>query len=123
MTPILKRFIIHLHDPRNGSVHYDLRFEDPKEKDLLHSFACPNNFLDTVDDKSVIYKTRDHGNHWLELKSYRLKTIDEGSVSILVATRKYFELIFNGKTINGRYILFKQANARRDDVWILKKKK
>ena len=118
---MLRRFILHHHTPRNGTPHYDLRFEDRYDPKLLHSFACPKNFLDTMNDRSIIYKTRDHGNHWIELKSYRLETIDEGMVDIMASSKKYFKLVFKGKKLKGAYVLFRNQNARREDVWVFKK--
>ena len=115
------KFVIHKHHPRSGSLHYDLRFMDPKDPKLLHSFATPSDFLKTVSKKSMIIKTRDHDPRWLDLKSYRLETIDSGLVDIKIATQKYFELTFHGKIINGSYRLFK-LKTRRDDNWLLIKK-
>jgi len=94
---------------------------DPKDPKLLHSFATPSDFLKTVSKKSMIIKTRDHDPRWLDLKSYRLETIDSGLVDIKIATQKYFELTFHGKIINGSYRLFK-LKTRRDDNWLLIKK-
>jgi hypothetical protein len=115
-------FIIHKHNPRNGSEHYDLRFLDPHDNKLLHSFATPSNFLETIDNKSLLIKTRDHDPRWLTLKSHRLTDIDTGTVSIKTQTSKYFELIFNGKVINGKYKLFK-LKTKRDDHWLFIKNK
>jgi hypothetical protein len=117
-----KPFIVHKHEPRNGSLHYDLRFMDPRDSKLLHSFATPSDFLDTINEKSLLIKTRDHDPRWLTLKSYRLETVDSGSVTIHTATSKYFDLDFDGKTLNGRYKLFK-IKTNRDDHWLLTKKK
>ncbi len=114
-------FIIHRHHPRNGSLHYDLRFMDNKDSKLLHSFAAPKDFMDTLDTKTVLAKTRDHDPRWLTLKSYRLDTIDSGEVKIKVSTKKYFELQFFGKKIKGTYKLFK-LNTKREDRWLLIKK-
>jgi len=111
-------FIIHKHHPRSGSLHYDLRFLDPRDKKLLHSFATPSNFLSTIEKKSVIIKTRDHNPRWLTLKSYRLETIDTGEVDVIIATPKYFQLEFRGNVINGSYKLFK-LKTKRDDQWML----
>jgi len=116
------KFIIHKHHPRSGSLHYDLRFMDPKDKKLLHSFAAPKDFEKTLDAKTILVKTRDHDPRWLTLKSYRLETIDSGLVDVRIATNKYFELTFNGEMINGTYRLFK-LKTRRDDNWLLVKKK
>lgn len=111
-------FIIHEHQPRSGSIHYDIRFLDPKNNKLLHSFAAPSNFLKTISNKTILVKTRDHDPRWLSLKSYRLKNIDSGNVSISVFTNKYFELDFKGKLLKGKYRLFK-IKTSRDDQWIL----
>ena len=113
-------FVLHKHNPRSGSEHYDLRFLDPKNPKLLHSFACPSNFMDTIGAKSTVVKTRDHDPRWLSLKSYRLETIDSGYAVIKIATPKYFEIVFKGKIINGVYKLFK-LKTRRDDYWMLYK--
>jgi hypothetical protein len=115
------KFIIHKHQPRSGSLHYDLRFMDPNDTKLLHSFAAPKNFLETIDSKTSVVKTRDHDPRWLTLKSYRLEDVDVGLVTIKVATKKYFELEFHGKIIKGHYKLFK-LKTRRDDYWLLIKK-
>lgn len=114
-------FIIHQHEPRSGSIHYDLRFLDNKDNKLLHSFAAPSNFLETIHKKTVLVKTRDHDPRWLNLKSYRLKDIDKGLVSVLVSTKNYFELEFKGKKIKGKYKLFK-LKTKRNDQWLLFKK-
>jgi hypothetical protein len=115
-------FIIHKHNPRNGSEHYDLRFMDPVNDKLLHSFAFGSDFLEKLSDRIVGVKTRDHDPRWLTLKSYRLKDIDKGMVDIKVATKKYFELVFKGKVIKGKYRLFK-VKSKRDDNWLLVKQK
>jgi hypothetical protein len=112
-------FVIHSHSPRNGSFHYDLRFGNPRNTKELFSFAMPKNFLDTVNTKTVLAKTRDHDPRWLTLKSYRLKDIDKGTVTVKIATQKYFELDFHGKVIIGSYKLFKMKNTYRDDRWLL----
>ena len=114
-------FIIHKHNPRSGSEHYDLRFVDPKDSKLLHSFAAPSDFLKTIGKKTTIVKTRDHDPRWLTLKSYRLKDIDSGKATIKVSTGKYFEIVFKGKIIKGAYRLFK-LKTKRDDYWLLIKK-
>ena len=115
------KFVIHKHHPRSGSLHYDLRFMDPKDHKLLHSFAAPKDFMKTFGSKTLLVKTRDHDPRWLDLKSYRLETIDSGLVDIKIATQKYFELTFHGKIINGSYRLFK-LKTRRDDNWLLIKR-
>lgn len=119
------RFILHKHNPRNGSIHYDLRFMDLKNNKLLHSFAAPENLLEMLktSGKSTLYKTRDHDPRWLDLKSYRLETIDEGYVDYKVYRPAiYFQLVFHGKIINGEKVLFKLRDKKRDDVWLLTSK-
>ncbi len=113
------KFVIHKHQPRSGSEHYDIRFMDPKNPKLLHSFAAPKDFLKTVKTKTVLAKTRDHDPRWLTLKSYRLDEVDSGIASISISTSKYFELSFDGKIISGLYKLFKVKNSRRGDRWLL----
>jgi hypothetical protein len=115
-------FVVHAHEPRRGSTHYDLRFLSPKDPNVLHSFALPSNFLDTVDNKTTVVRTKEHDPRWLSLKSYRLKVIDSGHAVVKVATNKYFELVFKGKVLNGFYKLFKLSKARRNDYWMLIKK-
>ena len=117
------QFILHKHEPRSGSLHYDLRFVDPKNPKLLHSFACPKNFLETLNTKSSIVKTRDHDVRWLTLQSYRMKTIDSGTVTYKVSTAKYFDITFHGKILNGEYRLFKLSRTNRDDRWLMIRKK
>jgi len=112
-------FVIHSHLPRHGSEHYDLRFGNPLDAKKLFSFAMPKNFLDTVNTKTLLIKTKDHLERWLTLSSYRLKTIDKGTVTIKIATQKYFEVEFNGKILNGMYRIFKIRNMKRDDLWLL----
>ena len=74
--------------------------------------------------KSTLYKTRDHDPRWLDLKSYRLETIDEGYVDYKVyRPAMYFDLIFHGKIINGEKILFKMRGKTRDDIWLISGKK
>ena len=120
------RFILHKHNPRSGSIHYDLRFMDLKNNKLLHSFAAPENLLDMLktSGKSTLYKTRDHDPRWLDLKSYRLETIDEGYVDYKIyRPAMYFDLDFHGKVISGEKIIFKMNGKFRDDVWLLISKK
>ena len=114
-------FIVHSHQPRSGSLHFDIRFLDPRNPKILHSFAAPSNFLETKDKKVILAKTRDHDPRWLTLKSYRLKTIDKGTVTLHIATYKYFELDFHGKVLNGSYKLFRLMNTFREDRWLLVK--
>ena len=116
-------FIIHKHDPRNGSIHYDVRITDPKNPPNLLSFAAPSNFMETINQKTILAKTRDHDKRWLTLKSYRLNTIDEGKVIVKMATDKYMVLVFNGKLLKGEYKLFKLSKTRREDRWLLIKTK
>jgi len=118
------RFILHRHNPRQGSIHGDLRFLDLKNNKLLHSFAVPKEWLDNTDLKSTIYKTRDHDPRWLDLKSYRLETIDEGYVDYkMYRPSAYFDLEFHGKILNTRKILFKLKDRYRDDIWMIVNKK
>jgi len=114
-------FIVHEHQPRSGSLHYDLRFGNPKNSKELFSFAMPKNFLQTANNKTLVVQTRMHDTRWLDLKSYRLKEIDRGEVTITIATNKYFELDFHGKILNGNYKLFRMKNTFRTDRWILVK--
>jgi len=112
-------FIVHIHDPRSGSVHFDLRFLDPVNPKLLHSFAFGKDFDSKLGEKIVGVKTKDHLPRWLTLQSYRLKTFDEGKASIVVASPKYYEIDFKGKKLNGSYKLFKLKTRKRDDQWLL----
>lgn len=115
-------FVIHQHEPRSGSLHFDLRFLDLKNQKLLHSFAAPENFLENT-NRSTLYKTRDHDPRWLTLKSYRLKEVDSGVVSYkMYRPSNYFELEFHGSILNGVYRLMKLKNRGRDDLWLLTKK-
>ncbi len=114
-------YVIHKHDPRSGSIHFDIRFLDNRDSKLLHSFAAPSNFLDTVDKKTLVVKTRDHDPRWLTLKSYRLQDIEHSMVTIKISSYKYFELEFHGKVLNGSYKLFKMSNTFRSDRWLLVK--
>ena len=115
-------FVLHLHNPRNGTEHNDLRFLDLKNPKLLHSFALPDNWKENI-NKTVLFKTRDHDPRWLELESYRLKTLDEGFVNYKIyKPYGYFLLEFSGKIINGTYQLFKLKNKIRKDVWMFVKK-
>jgi len=113
-------FIIHKHNPRSGSEHYDLRFIDPTDPKLLHSFAFGSDFLKQLSSRIVGVKTRDHDPRWLTLKSHRLTDIDKGYVIIKVSTSKYFEVDFQGKVIQGKYKMFK-VKSRRGDNWMLVK--
>lgn len=130
-TPTFKnfdnyRFILHKHNPRNGSIHYDLRFMDLKNNKLLHSFAAPSNFIENLKtgNKSLLYKTRDHDPRWLDLKSYRLDTIDEGYIDYKVyRPSNYFQLVFKGKVLTGEFMIFKMKDKKRDDIWFLSKRK
>lgn len=118
------RFILHRHNPRNGSIHADLRFMDLKNNKLLHSFAVPVEWLNNIDLKTTIYKTRDHDPRWLDLKSYRLETIDEGYVDYKVYRPAiYFDLVFHGRVLIGEKILFKLKGRYRDDIWMMTGKK
>ena len=114
-------YIIHEHQPRSGSLHYDLRFTNPKNTKELFSFAMPKNFLQTANSKTLVVQTKMHNSRWLTLQSYRLKEIDKGTVTIKIATNKYFELEFHGKVLNGTYKLFKMSNTFRTDRWLLVK--
>lgn len=118
------RFVLHKHNPRNGSIHADLRFMDLKNNKLLHSFAVPIDWVKDVNLKTTIYKTRDHDPRWLDLKSYRLETLDEGYVDYKVyRPSMYFELDFHGKVLNGVRALFKLRGRYRDDIWLITPKK
>ncbi len=121
INPTSVQFIVHKHHPRNGSLHYDLRFIDPKDPKLLHSFAFGSDFEKKASTKIVGVKTRDHDPRWLTLKSYRLETIEEGKVTLMVSTKKYFEMVFDGKILNGLYKLIK-VKSHRGDNWILVRK-
>jgi hypothetical protein len=115
-------FILHTHNPRSGSQHFDLRFLDSKNPKLLHSFAFGSKFLDSLDSKISAVKTRDHDIRWLTLKSYRLKTLDEGNCEIKIQRGNYFELVFDGKLLKGTYRLF-ALKTRRGDQWLFIKDK
>lgn len=117
-------FILHRHNPRHGSEHYDFRFMDLKNDKLLHSFACPSNFIDDIVNKSIaIYKTRDHDPRWLTLKSYRLETIDKGTINYKVYKPfNFFILEINGNILKGTFQLFKLNGHKRNDIWLMRKK-
>lgn len=118
------RFILHKHNPRNGSIHLDLRFMDLKNNKLLHSFAVPIDWIKDTTLKTTIYKTRDHDPRWLDLKSYRLETVDEGYVDYkMYRPSIYFDLDFHGKILVGEKILFKLKGRYRDDVWLITSKR
>lgn len=115
-------FVLHLHNPRNGSEHYDLRFLDLKNHKLLHSFALPDNWRENP-KKTVLFKTRDHDPRWLDLKSYRLQDIDKGTINYKIyKPYGYFLLEFNGNVINGLYQIFKLRDKLRKDIWMMVKK-
>jgi len=115
-------YIIHKHLPRMGSPHYDLRFGNPYNSKELFSFAAPSNFLETINQKTLLVRTKNHLERWMDLKSYRLTDIEKNKVTIKVLTLKYFELIFHGKLLKGNYKLFKLQKTYRDDRWLLIKK-
>ena len=115
-------FIIHKHNPRSGSLHYDLRFLSHKDKKVLHSWAFGSKFPDEFETKIVGVRTKDHNPRWLTLKSYRLDTFDQGTVEIVMSGKKIFELEFKGKIIKGRFKLF-HLKSKRGDNWLLIKRK
>ena len=116
--PATVPFVIHKHDPRASSNHFDLRFLDPTNKKLLHSFACGDEFPDKMDKKVVLVKTRDHDPRWLDLESYRLEIFDQGDCTIYVSAPKYFDIQFNGIRLKGRYKLIK-TKSKKNNYWIL----
>lgn len=118
------QFIIHKHDPRNGSLHYDLRFLDAHDNSRLHSFAFQSDFIETLNDNKPCLgvKTKDHDPRWLTLKSYRLTDIDKGLCDIRMSTSKYFNIEFKGKILKGVYKIFKVKTGRGDN-WILSRMK
>jgi hypothetical protein len=116
-------YVIHKHIPRSGSEHYDLRFGNPRNDKELFSFAAPKNFLETINQKTLLVRTKEHLSRWMDLKSYRLTDIEKGIVTVKIATSKFFDLTFNGKIINGSYKLFKMSNTYRQDRWLLIKNK
>jgi hypothetical protein len=122
LQPMDVPFVVHRHNPRSGSEHFDVRFVDPRDPKILHSFAAPKNFLETANGKTVLAKTRDHDPRWLTLKSYRLETMDHGKATVKIATSKYFEVIFHGKVLNGLYKIFKMKNTFREDRWLMIKR-
>jgi len=115
-------YVIHKHLPRSGSLHYDLRFGNPRNDKELFSFAAPRNFLETINQKTLLVRTREHDKRWLDLKSYRLTDIEKGEVTLKIATSKYFDLIFHGKVLNGLYKIFKMKNTFREDRWLMIKR-
>jgi len=122
LRPNSARFVIHKHNPRSGSLHYDLRFLDPNDEKKLYSFAFGSDFEKKLNDKIAGVRTKDHDPRWLDLKSYRLEKIDDAYVWLKKSYPKYFELDFNGKVLKGSYKLFK-IKSRRDDQWLLIKSK
>ena len=120
LLPKIVPFIVHQHTPRNGSFHLDLRFLDPFNPKNLYSFALPKEYkFDS--HKTLAVRTRDHDPRWLTLKSYRLKTIDEGNAIISIMAPKYIEVEFQGSQLIGRYKLFKLSKTTREDQWLLVK--
>ena len=117
-----KRFIIHIHDARNTNRHYDLRILNPYNDKELMSFAFGKDFEKEYTKKIAGVRTKDHDPRWLDLKSYRLETFDEGTVTFRTYSYKYMALNFNGKKIKGNYKLFK-VKSDRDDNWLLIKAK
>jgi len=118
MGKITVPFVIHKHDPRSGSIHYDLRFIDGADPKILNSFALPSDFPSTINHKTVVVRTREHDPRWLNLKSYRLDTFDKGDLDIIKGSRTYFKLDFRGKKIKGIYELFKMK-TKRENYWLL----
>ena len=118
-----KKFIIHIHDPRNTSKHFDLRMMHPYDDKILMSFAFGTDFDKQYDKKIIGVRTKDHNIRWLDLKSYRLNTFDEGTVRFINYTRKFMELEFDGNKIKGKYKLFQVKSEKRDDRWLLIKSK
>lgn len=116
-------YVIHKHLPRSGSLHYDLRFGNPRNDKELFSFAAPRNFLETINQKTLLVRTKEHLARWLDLKSYRLTDIEKNTVTVKIATSKYFDLEFHGKILNGSYKLFKMSSTFRQDRWLLIKNK
>jgi len=121
-TVVGTHFIVHIHNPRSGSKHFDLRFIDNRNPKLLNSFAFGKDFDEKLNSKIVGVRTRDHDPRWLTLKSYRLEVFDKGEVDILISSFKFFELNFHGEKLQGNYKLFK-INSGRGDNWMLVKNK
>jgi len=121
-SPVEVQFVIHEHTPRNTNLHFDLRFEDPKNKGKLFSFALPSDFPKTMDKKTLCFLTHSHLERWLHLKSYRLVVYDKGTVVIKIMTNKFFSLEFKGKLLTGNYKLFK-IRTKREDSWLLARQK
>jgi hypothetical protein len=116
------KFVIHNHNPRSGSEHYDLRFLDNKNSKVLNSFVFGKDFLSKLNSRIIGVRTKDHDIRWLDLKSYRLEDVDKGEVNILISSYKYFKLDFKGTVIKGIYDLFKVKSGRGDN-WMLVLKK
>ena len=122
-TVFTSKFVLHRHNPRSGSEHYDLRFLDNYKKDVLNSFAFGKDFMEKLNDRIVGVRTKEHLTRWLDLKSYRLEDIDKGEVDILISSFKYFKLEFRGNIMKGTYNLFKVKSGRGDNWMLVKNKK
>ena len=53
----------------------------------------------------------------------KLETIDSGTITVKVATSKYFDIMFHGKILNGEYRMFKLSKTTREDRWLMVRKK
>jgi len=113
-------FVVHKHLPRHGSVHYDLRFNDPKKTGELYSFAFGKDFPTASQKRIVGVLTKKHKGDWLTKEGYRLEIYDDGKAKVEVATGKYFEIEFQGKRFRGNYKLF-TVKSKRGDNWVLVK--
>lgn len=118
------KFIIHHHkDPRNTQSHYDLRMEDPKDENMLMQFALPENWKELLDstNRTMIVRTKQHKERWLDLQSRRMDTYDTGTVLYDKLFGKYIELEFKGQKLSGKFRIFKLKDKGRKDLWILVK--
>lgn len=104
-----KIFVVQEHHARR--LHYDFRLESGG---VLKSWAVPKGIPETPDQKRLAVETEDHPMEYANFAGVipegqygagTVKIWDRGSYQIKVWNEDMIEVILNGHTLKGRYVL------------------
>ena len=117
------KFVIHSHKALRAGYHQDLRFQDPNNLDLWHSFAVPKEVPLEAGKRVLAIKTHIHTEEEAMFKGDipageygggNLELYDQGICGIEKFTSSHIILILQGEKVNGLYHLISIGNVDND---------
>lgn len=120
------RFVIHSHQADKAGLHYDLRLE---KDNVLKSWSTRKlpEIINIQSKKIQLFPTPDHDLFWLKFSGEikdgygkgKVSIWDSGTFQIRKWTDKSIVLDFDGKQIQGVFIIIKT----NQDNWLMFKKR